>query len=158
MQADRGSSVLLSLLLLLVGAACTGGGSDVLLSAGGVGDDVFTLRAQRDPLVLTLERPVTPADDDEVVDGYGESPSVEEAAAFAVVDEAQDITIVAGPVADDATRVVVRSGVSTSEASLVPIGDTTVFVARLVGHVEPDSIIAFDAEGAPVDITEDPSG
>ncbi len=141
--------------LLLVGVtACGGGGggSDVLLSAGGVSDGTFLLRAEREPLALQLSKPETPDDDDVRVE-FDEPTSLDDAAAFYVVDEAQDFTIVAGPVADEAARVTVRSGVSASEASLVDVGSSKLFVARLVGHVPYDSIVAFDADGEPVDVT-----
>jgi hypothetical protein len=144
----------LAAVLVLSLTACSGSsGSDVLLSAGGMGDSSFLLTAERDPLALELTRPGTHEDDDERVEGYDDDPSLDEATAFHVVDEAQDMTIVAGPVADGTTRVLVRSGVSSSEASVVAVGDTLLFVARLVGHVDYDSITAFGDDGEPLDVT-----
>lgn len=153
MQGTIRSAIIVAVLLAL--AACSGGGSDVLLSAGGVSDGTFRLKAEREPLTLELSRPETPEDDDERVEYSAAAPTLDAAAAFYVVDEATAITIVAGPVADGAARVVVRSGVASSEASLVGVGDHTLFIARLVGHVTYDSIVAFDAAGEPLAVTDE---
>lgn len=147
--ARRGAAAAAVALVLggcgLVGDADAG----ITLAAGGSGDGAYTLSARGTPLELLLLRP----GGDTVVEVGDDADDLDDAVPFHLVDQGEDITLVTGPVPEDAERIVVRSGVTELDGNVVDVGEDRVFVVRLVGHRTIDSITALDAEGAPLHIT-----